>query len=62
MMQILGSLLNVFEHKKESFDEMIDVIDYEQNEFETEDIEGMISDKIKRKEFSSLLGKKRKIK
>ena len=62
MMQILGSLLNAFELKRESFDEMIDVIDYEQKEFETEDIEGMISDEIKRKEFSSLLGKKRKIK
>ena len=59
-MQILGSLLNEFEHKKESFDEIIDIIDYEKNEFETEDIEGIISDKIKRKEFFKYSWKKKK--
>ena len=62
MKQILGSLLNIFEHKKESFDEMIDFIDYEKNDFETKDIEGIISDENKRNEFVKLLGKKRKIK
>ena len=62
MMQIIGSLLNAFERKRESFDEMIDIIDYEKNEFKTEDIEGMIPDSTKRNEFLVLLGKKRKIK
>ena len=62
MKQILGSLLNIFEHKKESFDEMIDFIDYEKNDFESKDIEVMISDENKRNEFLKLLGKKRKIK
>ena len=61
-MQIIGSLLNAFERKRESFDEMIDIIDYEKNEFKTEDIEGMIPDTTKRNEFLVLLGKKRKIK
>ena len=62
IMHILGSLLNLFEHKKESFDEMINIIDYEQNEFQTKDIEEIIPEKIKRDEFLKLLGKKRKIK
>ena len=62
MKQILGSLLNIFEYKKESFDEMIDFIDYEKNDFESKDIEVMISDENKRNEFLKLLGKKRKIK
>ena len=62
MMQIIGSLLNAFERKRESFDEMIDIIDYEKNEFKTKDIEGMIPDSTKRNEFLVLLGKKRKIK
>ena len=61
MEQILGSLLNVFEQKKESFDEMIDVIDYEQSIFNTEDIEKKIPDENKRNKFLELLGKKRKI-
>ena len=61
MEQILGSLLNVFEQKKESFDEMIDIIDYEQSIFNTEDIEKKIPDENKRNKFLELLGKKRKI-
>ena len=61
MEQVLGSLLNVFEQKKESFDEMIDIIDYEQSKFNTEDIEKKIPDENKRNEFLELLGKKRKI-
>ena len=39
---------------------MIDFIDYEKNDFETKDIEGIISDENKRNEFVKLLGKKRK--
>lgn len=61
MMQILGSLLNIFESKRESFDEMINIIDYEQSEFKTKDIEEMIPEAIKRNEFIELLRKKRKI-
>ena len=61
MDHILGSLLNIFENKKESFDEMIDIIDYEKNVFKIKDIEEIIPEKIKRKEFLRLLGKKRKI-
>ena len=61
MEQILGSLLNVFEQKKESFDEMIDIIDYGQSIFNTEDIEKKIPDENKRNKFLELLGKKRKI-
>jgi hypothetical protein len=41
---------------------MIDIIDYEQNQFENKAIKGMIPDENKRKEFLSLLGKKREIK
>jgi len=47
--------------KKESFDEMIDIIDYEQSIFNTEDIEKKIPDENKRNKFLELLGKKRKI-
>ena len=31
IIQILGSLLNIFEHNKESFVEMINIIDYEKS-------------------------------
>lgn len=61
MMQILGSLLNCFEKKKESFDEMINIIDCEQSEFKNKDIEEMIPEETKREEFLQLLRKKRKI-
>ena len=61
MMHTLGSLLNLFEDKKESFVEMINIIDYEQSEFKTKDIEEMIPEKKKRDEFLELLRKKRKI-
>ncbi len=39
---ILGSLFNLFENKKESFDEMINIIDYEHNEFKKESFDDMI--------------------
>ena len=61
MAQILGSLLNIFEGKKESFDEMVDIIDFEKSDFNSQDIEEMIPDKEKREEFKNLLRKKRKI-
>ena len=61
MMQILGSLLNCFEKKKDSFDEMINIIDCEQSEFKNKDIEEMIPEETKREEFLQLLRKKRKI-
>ena len=58
---ILGSLLNIFENKKEYFDEMINIIDYEKRDFKTEDIEKMIPEKTKRDDFINLLGKKGKL-
>lgn len=61
MAQILGSLLNIFEGKKESFDEMVDIIDFEKSDFNSQDIEEMIPDKEKSEEFKNLLRKKRKI-
>ena len=60
MMQILGSLLNIFESKRESFDEMINIIDYEQSESKTKDIEEIISETFKRNEFIKLLRKRGK--
>ena len=61
IMHLLGSLFKLFENKKESFDEMINIIDYEHNEFKTKDIEEMIPETNKRNEFIEFLRKKRNI-
>ena len=57
----LLALINVFKTKKESFDEMIDAVDYENTVFIKKDIEKYISDNQERKEFINFLQKKRKI-
>lgn len=61
MSKMLRQLLKLFETKKESFDDMIDIIDFENSSFKIKDIEEIIPEEIKRNEFISLLGKKRKI-
>ena len=60
MMELLGLLLNLFKSKIESFDEMINIIDYEQSESKTKDIEEIISETFKRNEFIKLLRKRGK--
>ena len=57
----LLALINVFKTKKESFDEMIDAVDYENTVFIKKDIEKYISDNQERNEFINFLQKKRKI-
>lgn len=60
MVELLGLLLNLFKSKIESFDEMINIIDYEQSESKTKDIEEIISETFKRNEFIKLLRKRGK--
>ena len=57
----LLTLINLFKKKKESFLELIDIFDYEDSTFKNEDIEKNIPDETERKEFKSLLQRKRKI-
>ena len=57
----LLALINLFKKKKESFLEFIDIFDYEDSTFKNEDIEKNIPDETERKEFKSLLQRKRKI-
>lgn len=60
MVELLGLLLNLFKSKIESFDEMINIIDYEESESKTKDIEEIISETFKRNEFIKLLRKRGK--
>ncbi len=59
--RLLLSLINLFRNKKINFDEMIDIIDFENTTFKTKDIEEFIGDKTEKDDFIQMLGKKRKI-
>ena len=59
--RLLLTLINLFRNKKINFDEMIDIIDFENTTFKTKDIEEFIGDKTEKDDFIKMLGKKRKI-
>ena len=59
--QILLSLIKIYKEKKEMFDILIDIIDFEKTTFKSEDIEALIKDNSEKQNFSEMLGKKRKI-
>ena len=59
--QLLLSLINLFRNKKINFDEMIDLIDFENTTFKAKDIDALIGDKSEKENFTTMLRKKRKI-
>ena len=58
---LLLSLINLFRNKKINFDEMIDLIDFENTTFKAKDIDALIGDKSEKENFTTMLRKKRKI-
>ena len=57
---LLG-LINLFKTRREQFDDLIDVVDYQNSTFRNKDIEKNIPNEEEREEFKSFLQKKRKI-
>ena len=57
---VLG-LINLFKTRREQFDDLIDVVDYQNSTFRNKDIEKNIPNEEEREEFKSFLQKKRKI-
>ena len=58
---LLLLLINLFRNQKINFDEMIDLIDFENTTFKAKDIDVLIGDKSEKENFITMLGKKRKI-